>query len=466
MMKVKVLIVGAGLAGKELLAEIKKHFKKTYEVVGFVDDDIQKLNKNINGVEVLGRVNSLASLVRKNDIAEVFIAIPSAKGETMRRVIAECQKEKVVFRVIPRTLEIVQGKVKLQQIREVQVEDLLGRAIVQSEQYVFENFFKEKTVLVSGAAGSIGSEICRQVAQFLPKKLIGIDCWESGIFELERELMDNNPKAKNIELVIGNIRDEEKIKYIFKKYKPDIVFHAAAYKHVPLMERHPDEAVKNNVFGTRNLAKIAFENGVSKFINISTDKAVNPTSIMGMTKLLGEYIVCHYNSLGKTKYSSVRFGNVLASQGSVVPLFKKQIAHGGPVTVTSKNMTRYFMTIPEATQLVLAATVLGKGGEIFILDMGEPIKILDLAKLVISLSGFIPDEEIKIKYIGKRPGEKMAEELSSKKELLEKTANKKIFKIKPSKISNQKLEEILYKLQKAGKELENEKIKQILKKAL
>lgn len=438
----RVLIVGAGVAGRELLGELKKHLSSVYTAVGFVDDDPQKQGKNIGGIRVLGVIDQLDKLIQKHNIQEVFIAIPSAHGETIRRIINKCKKEKVIFKIVPRILEIVLGKVKLQQIREVQVEDLLGRQIVRTKQSVFIKAFRGKTILVTGAAGSIGSELCRQLIQFKPKKLIAFDNWETGLFNLDwylKQLASNDL----YEIVIGNIQDSTKISQTVHCYKPNIIFHAAAYKHVPLMQFNPVEAVKNNVFGTTNVAKSALENGVEKFVNISTDKAADPTSVMGTTKLIAEKIVNDLNRQGKTKFISVRFGNVLDSHGSVVPLFRKQIQQGGPVTVTDKNMTRFLMTIPEAVQLVLQASILGSGRETFILDMGEPVRIDDLARLMIKLAGFIPDEEIKIEYIGIRPGEKLSEILISKMENLDLTNIKKIFKVRYNDNNDDKLDSVL-----------------------
>lgn len=441
----KTLIIGAGVAGKELSVEIKKHFSKKYKLVGFLDDSEKLMSKNIGGVEVLGKIGKLPILIRKLKITQVFIAIPSAQGSLIREVMESCEKEKVFFKIVPRLLEIVEGKVKLSSIREVKIEDLLGRSIVQSEQVSFKKEFKNKVVLVTGAAGSIGSEICRQILSFNPKKLIALDIWESGLYDLGLELADIDPESK-FECVVANIQDRERLDSIFKKNRPDLVFHAAAYKHVPLMQDFPYEAVKNNVFGTKNLVETSIKHNVKRFINISTDKAVEPTNVMGTTKLISEKIVTFYNSKNKTKFCSVRFGNVLGSQGSVVPTFKKQIAKGGPVTVTDKRMTRYFMTIPEAVQLVLFAELLVKmGGEVFMLDMGEPVKIDDLARLMIRLSGYIPDVDIKIKYSGIRTGEKFEEKLINDDEVRGKTINERIFLIKP-KIEKFDVKKILDRL--------------------
>lgn len=424
---INVLIVGAGVAGKELFRELDKNLKDLFKVVGFIDDDPKKTGSRVNGLKVLGNIQSLENKIQTLKIKEVFIALPSAEGETIKRIIESCHKQKVAFKIVPRILEIVLGKVKLRQVREVKIEDLLGRPIIRSDQQKFLDFFKNKKILVTGSAGSIGSELCRQLIQFNIKQLICFDIWESGLFNLDAEL--KNLKPESFKIIVGNIQDKKKLENIFSTERPDFVFHAAAYKHVPLMQSNPDEAVKNNVFGTKNLSEIALKNRVRKFINISTDKAADPSSVMGTTKLLAEKIVRNAGSKNSTRFISVRFGNVLDSQGSVVPIFRRQIQEGGPVTVTDPEMTRYFMTIPEAVQLVLEAGLLGKGQETFVLDMGSPVKITDLAGLMIQLSGFIPEKEIQIKYIGKRPGEKLSEILNTDKESLEITSNQKIFRV-------------------------------------
>lgn len=461
MTKEKVLIVGAGEAGQELAAEIKKHLAK-YEIVGFLDDNQKLIGEKMLGFTVLGETRQLSSFIKKLGISQVFIAIPSAQGNLIRRVIGSCEKEKVIFKIVPRLLEIVEGKVRLSQVKEIEVEDLLGRAIVQVDQQILNKEFVDKSVLVTGAAGSIGSEICRQILEFRPKKLIALDCWESGLYNLELSLSHLIQKD-NFVSVVASIRDYSNIKQIIKKYRTAIIFHAAAYKHVPLMQEFPLEAIKNNVIGTENLVKAASLAGVGKVVNISTDKAVNPTSVMGTTKLLAELIAKSYNSSGSTKFSSVRFGNVLGSQGSVVPTFQRQIAEGGPVTVTDKRMTRFFMTIPEAVQLVLNASLLIRdGGETFMLDMGEPVKIDELARLMIRLAGYVPEVDIKIKYTGVRSGEKLSEKLTAGNERTEKTSHDGIFVVKGGrKELNLKL--ILTKLKKFAAKNNQQKCLDILR---
>ncbi|MBI4039376.1 polysaccharide biosynthesis protein [Candidatus Daviesbacteria bacterium] len=426
MNKRKIIIVGAGVAGVELYDELKRRPSLGYEVVGFVDDDPKKQGKKIKGLPLLGNIRQLASIVHQYKIEEVLIAIPSAQGSQIREIVTQCQNAQVIFRIVPRILEIIQGKVHIGQVRPVNVEDLLGRALRQHEQAQIAPLIRGKTVLVTGAAGSIGSELCRQILQFNPKKLIMVDWWENGLFELDREFSQSASHISR-ESIIANIQDLPKVNWIFGKFRPQIVFHAAAFKHVPLMELHPEEAVKNNIWGTQVCARIAGEHKVDKFVFISTDKAVNPESVMGASKLFAELIVRELGRKYSTKYITVRFGNVLGSYGSVVPIFTKQIARGGPVTVTNADMVRYFMTITEAAQLVLQSAQLGKGSEVFILDMGEPVRILELARLMIRLAGFQPDDEIPIKIIGRRPGEKLVEELLTDQENAAKTTNDYIF---------------------------------------
>ncbi len=463
MKKIKCIIIGAGEAGRELYREIKNHSNKFYEVVGFLDDNEKRLQGNVAGVRVLGKTDNLARFIDKYKLHEVFIAIPSAQGSLVRKIIQKCENKKVIFRIVPRLLEIIEGKVKLSGVREIEIQDLIGRAIVKSDQEVFRNYIKNKTIMVTGAAGSIGSELCKQILQFNPRMLIALDFFESGLYNLDLELSEITDKC-NYLCVLGNILDNKNLRKIMNQYQPEIVFHAAAYKHVPLMQMYPAEAIKNNVFGTKDVAQAALLSGVEKFINISTDKAVDPSSVMGATKLLGEQIIKTLNKKGKTKFCSVRFGNVLGSQGSVVPIFKKQILKGGPVTVTDKNMTRYFMSIPESVQLILSAALLIKnGGETFMLDMGEKVKIDELARLMIRLAGFIPEVDIKIKYTGVRPGEKINEILSGQDEVSERTKNDRIFMIGHDNKDNH-IEDVLKDLSGALRDEDSQKIFSILLK--
>lgn len=456
----KCLIVGAGVAGKELLEHLLFRPSLGFEIVGFIDDNPKKYRMKIKKIPVLGKTENLEELIKEYQISNVFIAIPSAQGSLIRSIINSCRKAKVAFRIVPRTLEIVRGKVNFDAVRPIEIEDLLGRGILKSEQDSIKKVIQNNVVLITGAAGSIGSELVKQISQFEPKLLLMFDWWENGLFELDQEL---NQKGINVKrkLIIGNIQDKNKLEWVFKNFEPQIIFHAAAFKHVPLMEDHPEEAVKNNILGTYICAENAGKYGVKYFIFISTDKAVNPSSVMGATKSYAELLVRYLNKIYPTKYSAVRFGNVLGSHGSVVPLFQKQISSGGPVTVTHPEMIRYFMTIPEAVQLILHAVRIGKGGEIFVLDMGEQVKILELAKTMIRLSGYEPNREISIKIIGKRPGEKIFEEILTKEEKKGKTGHERIFVTR--NILKVKDEDLLESLKRLGDLVERQDRSSIIK---
>ncbi|MFA5293081.1 MAG: nucleoside-diphosphate sugar epimerase/dehydratase [Phycisphaerae bacterium] len=421
----KFLIIGAGNAGESLLRELHRMSVEQYDVVGFIDDDPAKQGVNIHGVPVLGRVEELPEICKGKGIEEIAIAMPSATAKQMRRVVQICEGAKVRFRTVPSVADIASGKYRVSQIRNVDINDLLGRQAVQLELDIVEQFLKNKVILVTGAGGSIGSEMCRQVCNFGPKLLLLVEQAENALFFIERELRKSFPQVA-MESLICDIADKKRVEQIFEWFKPDVVIHAAAHKHVPLMELNPGEAIKNNVVGTRTVADTADKYGADSFVMISTDKAVNPTSIMGSSKRVAELYIQDLDRTSKTHFVTVRFGNVLGSNGSVVPIFKNQIAAGGPVTVTHPEMRRYFMTIPEASQLVLQAASMGKGGEIFVLDMGEPVKIVDLAKELITLSGFRPGEDIEIVFTGTRPGEKLFEELSVKGEDMVPTRHSKI----------------------------------------
>jgi len=438
--KKNLLIIGAGDAGITILKEINRHRELNYRIIGFLDDDTAKIGMYIHNVKVLGEISKLPRIIEKYKIDEIIIAIPSAKPSLIKKIV-DLTKGKVKLKILPGLYELINGKVSISRVRPLKLEDFLGREPVKINLEEVKGFIKEKKVLITGAAGSIGSELSRQIDGLNPEKLILLDIKESELYMLYHEL-----KGKR-EIILGDIRDKEKMEEIFKKYKPDIVFHSAAYKHVPLMEDFPEEAVKTNVFGTLNLVEISDRFGVESFVFISTDKAVNPTSIMGLTKRIGEIIVQEFSKRSKTKFIIVRFGNVLGSNGSVIPLFKKQIEMGGPVTVTHPDMERYFMTIPEAVQLILQASSMGKGGEIFILDMGKPVKILDIAKSLIKIYGYEPDKDIKIVFTGIRPGEKLKEELWEDKENVKKSKHPKIFLVK-EKNSKDKMEDVLNKLEK------------------
>ena len=421
----RFLIVGAGNAGEALLREIHRMPIAQYEVIGFIDDAPVKQGLDIHGIPVLGAVEQLPKICADRNIEEIAIAMPSASHQQLRRVIQVCQGAKIRFRTVPAITDIASGKFRVSQIRDVDINDLLGRQVVQLDQDSIEAFTKDKVILVTGAGGSIGSEMCRQLCRFSPKLLLLVEQAENPLFYIERELQRQFP-AVRLEGIICDITDKLRVERIFEKHKPEVVIHAAAHKHVPLMELNPGEAIKNNVVGTRMVADAADRFGTANFVMISTDKAVNPTSIMGSSKRIAEMYIQDLSRTSQTHFVTVRFGNVLGSEGSVVPIFKKQIAEGGPVTVTHPQMKRYFMTIPEASQLVLQAATMGKGGEIFVLDMGEPVKIVDLAKELITLSGFRPGEDIEITFTNPRPGEKLFEELSIEGENMQRTRHPKI----------------------------------------
>jgi len=415
----RFLIVGAGNAGEALLREIHRMPVVQYQVIGLIDDDPAKQGTHIHGIPVLGTVEQLPEICKDQNIDEIAIAMPSASHKQLRRVIQVCQGTKIRFRTVPHITDIASGKYKVSQIRDVDINDLLGREAVQLDSNSIEAYTKEKTILVTGAGGSIGSELCRQLCNFKPKLLLLVEQAENPLFYIERELRRKFPEV-HFESLICNITDKNSLEQIFEKYKPQVVIHAAAHKHVPLMELNAGQAIKNNITGTKIVADAADKFGTTNFVLISTDKAVNPT------KRIAEMYVQDLSKTSQTHFVTVRFGNVLNSEGSVVPIFKKQIAEGGPVTVTDPEMKRYFMTIPEACQLVLQAAAMGKGGEIFVLDMGEPVKIADLARELITLSGFIPGEDIEINFTGPRPGEKLFEELSIEGEDMQRTRHPKI----------------------------------------
>jgi FlaA1/EpsC-like NDP-sugar epimerase len=457
------LIVGAGDAGEQILRSIQFSRSSSYLPVGFVDDNPVKQGVIIHGLRVLGKISEIPKIVKEYQIEEMIIALPSAGSKAIRGTVEIGRKAGVKkIKIIPSIAELMNGEVSVGEIKEVEIKDLLGREPVSLDKKSIETFIRNKIVLITGAAGSIGSELSRQVAKFKPSLLLILDQDETGIFNISEELEDKFPKIK-ISSIIADIQDKAKIDQIFNRFHPDIVFHAAAYKHVPLMELHPDEAVKNNIFGTKNVADISLKYRIDKFIFISTDKAINPTSVMGATKRVGEMICQVSNQKNKTKFISVRFGNVLDSRGSVIPIFREQIKSGGPVEVTHPEMKRYFMTTPEACLLVMQAGSIGQGGEVFVLDMGEPIKILDLAKEMIKLSGFEPDKDIPIVFTGTRPGEKLFEEILTAEEGTISTKNQKIFIAKLSEVDENKLNQGLEKLKKVTHNLDKEGIKTILK---
>jgi len=422
----RLLILGAGDAGEMLLREIHRNHAAKFNVVGFVDDARDKLHAYIHGVRVMGTVSQLPTLVANHDVDEVIIAAPTATGAQMRRIVDLCKASGARFKTIPGLDQLIDGRVSLNQLRDVAIEDLLGRDPVELDMEAIATVMKGHVVMVTGAGGSIGSELCRQVCRFEPSSLLLVERTENALFHIHRELKAHHPDVPLVPC-IADVGDAVRIDELFGRHRPTVVFHAAAHKHVPMMEWNPGEAVKNNVLGTRTLADAADRHGAERFVMVSTDKAVNPTSVMGASKRVAEIYVQALSQRSRTKFVTVRFGNVLGSAGSVIPIFKEQIAAGGPVTVTHPEMKRYFMTIPEASQLVLQAGAMGQGGEIFILDMGQPVKIADLARDLITLSGLTPGVDVEIQFSGVRPGEKLFEELAVDDEAAEKTVHPKIF---------------------------------------
>ncbi len=442
------LIIGAGRMGATLAKEMLGRADGELEIRGFVDDDSQKVGGSVSRIKVLGTTSDLPRLVDEMGIKHVVIAIDQAQGKEIRRIVDICSSIAVKTQIVPSLNEIAHGRISVSRVRDVQIEDLLGRAPVEFDDDNLHEFLCGKTVMVTGAGGSIGSELVRQIVNFAPKQILLIERGEFSLFQISRELDAESPKANYVPF-IADISDEPRMREIFAWYKPDVVFHAAAHKHVPLMELNSSEAIKNNIFATRLVGALAGEFGASDFVLISTDKAVNPTSIMGASKRVAEIVVQELNQAFTTNYIAVRFGNVLGSAGSVVPIFREQIQKGEALTVTHKDMTRYFMTIPEASQLVLQAGALGQGGEIFILDMGQPVKILDLAEDMIRLSGLTPYEDVDIVFTGIRNGEKLFEELEISGENLLKTHNPKIYIGKIARHSNEQVTQMLTKFQAA-----------------
>jgi FlaA1/EpsC-like NDP-sugar epimerase len=441
----KIMIVGAGYSGNMIINEMKLHNEMKYKPVVAIDDNKSKIGSMLSGVPVVGDRNHIASAVLLYDIDIILIAIPSIDNEDKEELINICKNTKCKLKILPGICDLISQKSTLSQIRDVNVEDLLGREQIELDMNGISDYIQDKTVLVTGGGGSIGSELCRQIAKFKPKVLLILDIYENNVYDLENELKCIFPEL-NYKVIIASVRDKMRIENIFEKYKPEVVFHAAAHKHVPLMEDNPDEAVKNNVFGTLNIAGCSDKYKVKRFILISSDKAVNPTNVMGATKRICEMIIQSIDKVSKTEFVAVRFGNVLGSNGSVIPLFKRQIERGGPVTVTHKEITRFFMTIPEAAQLVLQAGAYAKGGEIFVLDMGKSVKIYDLACDLIRLSGLEPNKDIQIKITGIRPGEKLYEEVLMNEEKLEHTLHNKIYIGQPLRMEYKELVKYLIEL--------------------
>lgn len=459
---IPVMLIGAGEAGSIILQEFKNSKFVEKEIVCVIDDDPKKWGTFIHGVPVVGGRRKITQSVVRFGIQEIVLAIPTLKPHERKNIINICQQTGCKMSTLPGIYQLINCDVKVSMLRDVQIEDLLGREAVRTDLESIMSYVKDQKVMVTGGGGSIGSELCRQIADDQPKQLIIIDNYENAAYELQMELGRKHPELDVIVLIVS-VQNRRKIREIFEQYKPDLVFHAAAHKHVPLMEYSPCEAIKNNVFGTMNVASEANRSGVKRMVLISTDKAVRPTNIMGASKRICEMVIQTYNQRSKTEYVAVRFGNVLGSNGSVVSLFKQQIREGGPVTVTHPDIIRYFMTIPEAVSLVLQAGAYAQGGEIFILDMGEPVKILDLAENMIRLSGLVPGEDIEIKFTGLRPGEKLYEELLIDDDNKKETANKRIFIGQPIKIDEAEFDEKMKELEKATFS-EDENIRQVVKK--
>lgn len=462
--KKNLLIIGAGTASRDIIRTIKNSMRDTYNIVGIIDDNINKINYTISNVKILGDRTKILEICREKNVDTIFFSISHIDNINKKEILNICQNANAKIRILPSTEDLIRNKNIMENLRDVEIEDLLGREPVVLDNNNINTLINKKVILVTGGGGSIGSELCRQIIRYNPEKLIILDIYENNLYNIEIELKSQYPDIP-IEAVVGSVRDKSRLEEVFSEHKPYLVFHAAAHKHVPLMEASPKEAIKNNVFGTYNVVNCCDKYNVKRFVLISTDKAVNPTNIMGATKRLCEMIVQAKNKVSTTEYVAVRFGNVLGSNGSVIPLFKKQIAKGGPVTVTHKDITRFFMTIPEASQLVLQAVTYANGGEIFVLDMGSAVKIYDLAVSLIKLSGLEPNKDIPIQITGLRPGEKLYEELLMNEEGLTKTGHDKIFVAQPMDIQISELNDKLSKLSEIEyeKEVKLEDVKKVMK---
>ena len=465
--KKNLLIVGAGEAAREILKTLRTSMKGMYNVVGLIDDNPNKRNYIISGTKILGNRYKILEICKNNNVDTIFFSITNIDNKSKREILNICQETGAKIRILPSVEDIIRNKALIQNLRNVEIEDVLGRDQIILNNEKIGELIKDNTILVTGGGGSIGSELCRQIVKYNPKTLVIFDIYENNLYNIEMELRQKH-YDENIDIVpiVGSVRDKKRLEKVFEEYRPYLVFHAAAHKHVPLMEISPIEAIKNNVFGTYNTANCADKYNVKRFILISTDKAVNPTNIMGASKRMCEMIIQAKNKASKTEFAAVRFGNVLGSNGSVLPLFKKQIETGGPVTVTHKDITRFFMTIPEAVGLVLQAMSYAKGGEIFVLDMGEPVKIYDLAVSLIKLSGLEPNVDIPIKITGLRPGEKLYEELLMQEEGLKTTAHNKIFIGDIEDVTEEQMENKIAVLKELiqDENIEKEKIRQTMKK--
>ncbi len=444
----RVLIVGAGEAGEMLVRDLKRKHRESYTPVAFVDDHARRQGRDIHGIPVLGTVDDIVALCDEKLIDLIMLAIPSASSQQLRQAVEQCERSNLPFRSVPRLKDLISGKVKVNELREVSIEDLLGRIPVMLDWDNIRNNLSNRTLMVTGGGGSIGSELCRQLAKLNPGKLLVLDSSEYNLYIIEKELRQKFPELA-LHFYLGDVTDQPFVEQIMQQQQPKVVFHAAAYKHVPLLEHQIRQAIRNNVLGTRTVALAADQAGCEEFVLVSTDKAVNPANVMGATKRAAEIFCQNLNSYSKTRYITVRFGNVLGSAGSVIPLFREQIASGGPITVTHPDMERYFMTIPEASRLIMQTTVLGEGGEIFVLDMGEAIKISYLAEQMIRLSGKIPDEDIAIEYVGLRPGEKLYEELFHEKEQLEPTRHAKVFLARHRQVEWSRLQGVMSQIEQA-----------------
>lgn len=460
----KVMIIGAGASGSKIITELLNNNSNMIPIC-LIDDNKAKLGKIIKGVKVVGDRRDIKDIVKKKGITTIIMAISTISPEEKKEILEICQETKAKLKIVPGISEIIEGKVQTTKMRDVDLKDLLGREEVELDKEGVEKYIKNKTILVTGGGGSIGSELCRQIVKHSPKKLLILDIYENNAYDIQNEIKRKYPEI-DLRTIIASVRDRKRLEKIFKEEDIEVVFHAAAHKHVPLMEDNSEEAVKNNILGTLNVAECSDKFGVGRFVLISTDKAVNPTNIMGATKRICEMIIQGIDKVSKTDYVAVRFGNVLGSNGSVIPLFKKQISEGGPITLTHKDITRYFMLIPEAAQLVLQAGAYAEGGEIFVLDMGKSVKIYDLAEKLIKLSGYVPNKDIKIEITGLRPGEKLYEELLMSEEGLRSTNNKKIFIGEPSTIDFEYLKEQIYEIERIALEDNKVNLKNKIKKVV
>ena len=463
----RLLIIGGGYSANDIIKTINSTLKGQYDIIGIIDDNKKRIGYSVAGVRIIGDRNDIIRICNANDVDEIFFSIVNIDNKNKKEILELCNKTGAKVKVLPSLTELITEENLYHSLRDVGIEDLLGRDPIELDNQNIKNLIQGKVVLVTGAGGSIGSELTRQIMIHNPKQLLILDNYENSLYDIELELKTNHPN-NDIRAIVANIREKDRLDAIFEKYTPEIVFHAAAHKHVPLMENNPTEAIKNNVFGTYNLVNCSDEYNAKRFILISTDKAVNPTNIMGATKRLCEMIIQAKDKKSDTEYVAVRFGNVLGSNGSVVPLFKKQMAHGGPLTVTHKEITRFFMTIPEAVALVLQAITYAEGGEIFVLDMGEPVKIYDLAKSLIELSGYTLGEDMEIEITGMRPGEKLYEELLMDEENLEETKHEKIFITEPMDLTMDDVEEKLDMFREIinNENTSKEEIKETMKKCV